>query len=305
MIGDTETPHPKDYVSYSTEFESARGSHGGCAVFIRYDVAHTRVSLQTPLQAVAVQIHLKKKYTVLFLYLPPSAHVVERDLLDLFQQLPSPFLVLGDFNGRHSAWGDILGNHRGDMIASLIEHEDLSILNTGEPTHFHVQTGTFSMIDLSICSSNCYLDFAWRVNEDTHTPDHFPIIITVDDSIPAPRSPRWCLERADWARFKSLTTIETEAKIFPTIDDAISLICHFLHAASLYIPRTTGKFHRRPVPWWNIDCQLSHRAMRAAYTRLKRHRYANYLISYKKARARFRRQLKKAWHKSWVSICHP
>ena len=110
------------------------------------------------------------------------------------------------------------------MIASLIEHEDISILNTGEPTHFQVQTGTFSMIDLSICSSNCYLDFAWRVNEDRHTSDHFPIIITIDDSIPAPRSPRWCLERVDWTRFKSLTAIETEAKDMPIINDAISLI---------------------------------------------------------------------------------
>ena len=110
MIGYSETPHPKDYVSYSTEFEPARGSLGGCGVFIRYDVAHTHVSLQTPLQAVAVQIHLKKKYNVMSLYLPPSAQVVERDLLDLFQQLSSPFLILGDFIGRHSAWGDITGN---------------------------------------------------------------------------------------------------------------------------------------------------------------------------------------------------
>ena len=106
---------------------------------------HTRVSLRTSLQTVAVKIHLKK-YTVMSLYLPPSAQIVERDLLDLFQQLPSPFLVLGDFNGKHSAWGNIIRNHRGDMIASLIEHEDIFILNTGEPTHFYVQTGTFSMI---------------------------------------------------------------------------------------------------------------------------------------------------------------
>ena len=62
MIGDTETPHPKDYLSYSTDFDPTRGHNGGCAVFVRYDVAHTRICLQTPLQAVAVQIYIKKKY---------------------------------------------------------------------------------------------------------------------------------------------------------------------------------------------------------------------------------------------------
>ena len=42
--------------------------------------------------------------------------------------------------------------------------------------------------------------------------------------------------------------------------------------------------------------------MRAAYTRFKRHQFSNYLISYKQARARFRRQLKKARHDSWVTF---
>ena len=139
------------------------------------------------------------------------------------------------------------------MIASLIENEDISILKTGEPIHFHIQTGTFSRIDLYLCSSNCYLDFTWQVIEDGHTSDHLPIIIGVDDSIPGPRSPRWCLEKADWTRFKDLTAIDTEAKDLPTIDDAINLVCHIVfHAVSLVVPRTTGKFHRRQVSWWNM-----------------------------------------------------
>ena len=104
MIGDTKTPHPKVYTSYSTDFDPTRGHHGGCALFVRHNVAHTRICLQTSLQAVAVQIHIKKKYTILSLYLPPNTQVMERDLIDLFQQLPSPFLILGDFSGRHFSW---------------------------------------------------------------------------------------------------------------------------------------------------------------------------------------------------------
>ena len=304
MVGDRNPLCPRDYMCYHTEYEPTRGSHGGCAIFVRYDVAHTHLNLQTPLQAVAVQLHLKKNYTVLSLYLPPSHVISERDLSDLFRQLPSPFLILGDFNGRHQMWGDVVSNQRGNMLANFIEKEDISVLNTGEPTHFHIQTGTFSRIDLSICSSDCYLDFSWQVNEYRHTSDHFPILIKIDDSIPAPRSPRWCLERADWLEFKNLTVVDTtEADVFPSIDDAINLIYFIiLRAASQTIPRTTGKFHRKPVPWWNTECHIAHKAMRAAYTRYKRHAYQHYLIAFKKSRAKFRYQLKKARRKSWIAF---
>ena len=303
MIGDTVLPCPKDYVCYQTEYDPVRRNHGGCAIFVRYDVPHSFLNLQTPLQAVAIQLHLNKKYTVVSLYLPPSATVVERDLMDLFHQLPSPFLVMGDFNGKHCMWGEEITNSRGNMIAGFVEKEDISILNTGEPTHFHVQTGTYSRIDLSICSSNCYLDFSWRVLENHHTSDHFPIIIGVDDTIPAPRSPRWCLERANWSLFKDNTTIDVETDDMTSIDDAMNLVYSILlRAASLAIPRSTGKFHRRPVPWWNKDCHITHKAMRAAYMRYKWHRYAHYLVAFKKARAHFRPQLKKARRESWMAF---
>ena len=43
MIGDSNPPCPRDYVCYHTKYEPTRGSHGGCAIFVRYDVAHMLV----------------------------------------------------------------------------------------------------------------------------------------------------------------------------------------------------------------------------------------------------------------------
>ena len=56
-------------------------------------------------------------------------------------------------------WGDEISNARGNILDSFIEDEGFAVLNTGQVTHFHVQTGTFSVIDLSVCSPDCYLDF--------------------------------------------------------------------------------------------------------------------------------------------------
>ena len=301
MMGNSRVPCPREYFSYHTEYDRERGSHGGCGMFIRGDIAHTPITLQTPLQAVAVQLNLDRLYTVCSLYLPPNERISENNLSNLCQQLPQPFLLLGDMNGRHYMWGDSTANSRGDLLLSLIERDSLGILNTGEPTHFHIQTGTLSMIDLSVCSPNCLLDFSWEVDADRHGSDHFPIVIKTTDPAPLSRTPRWCLDKANWSLFRDLSFININADDLPCIDEAVQLLTLILYRAGLKsVPRTSGQFHRKPLPWWNLECQNAHRAMRAAFTRYRRHRYPHYQISFKKARSRFRRLIKKSRRESWI-----
>ena len=159
MLGLNKSLCPRDYIFYHTDYDEERDFHGGSALLLRQDVAHTKIALQTNLQAVAVQMFSKRKYTICSIYLPPSNnlnHNLIQELNNLIDQLPRPFLLLGDLNGRHPMWGDTLSNPRGNIIHSLIEDRELAIINTGEPTHFHVQTGTFSVIDLSLCSPECF-----------------------------------------------------------------------------------------------------------------------------------------------------
>ena len=159
MLGDNRTPCPKEYTDYSLAYNPDQGHHGGSSIFVRRDVPHQQFPLQSQLQVVAVQLFLQRQYTICSIYLPPNEALNDRDLTSLLHQLPPPFLLLGDFNGRHPLWGDIVTNSRGNSIATIIEREDVGLLNTGEPTHFHVQTGTLSAIDLSICSNDALIDF--------------------------------------------------------------------------------------------------------------------------------------------------
>ena len=106
----------------------------------------------------AVQLHLRT-FTVFSLYLPPNFPVDREDFVSLVQQLPSPFIISGDFNGRHTLWGDTLINPRGAMIATVVEALDLGIFNTGDHTHYHIQTDTITVLDLSLCSPDVLLDF--------------------------------------------------------------------------------------------------------------------------------------------------
>lgn len=156
MLGEYTHTSPPGYRSFYSTYIPGQGHHGGTAIFIRSDIPFVPLQLQSPLQAVAIKISLNRFYTLCSLYLPPGAPINRSDLEDLTGELPSPFLLLGDFNGRHPLWDDGATNSRGVLIASFIEDEGLEILNSGDVTHFHCQTGTFTSIDLSICSSNAF-----------------------------------------------------------------------------------------------------------------------------------------------------
>ncbi|MEL7521450.1 MAG: endonuclease/exonuclease/phosphatase family protein, partial [Cyanobacteria bacterium J06553_1] len=273
MVGDAVVSPPRGYSGFYSPPNPAGGHRGGCAVYVHLGVPFIHFPLQSPLQAVAVQIHLERRVTIVSLYLPPNNPVARGDLEMLVRQLPRPFLLLGDLNGRHLLWGDNQSNPRGDLLSSWIEDMDLGVLNTGEPTHFHIQTGSFTAIDLSICSSDALLDYNWEVKEDLHGSDHFPIILRTARGIPCPRAPRWRLDKADWTHFRDLSEMLNAMDEFPSVDVAVKHLTDTLYNAGLQaIPRTTGKFSRRPVPWWSLDLTVARKAKRAAYTRYRRHK---------------------------------
>ena len=300
MLGNSPCLCPREYTAYHSPYDVNIGSHGGVALYVRADTPHNHYVIQSPLQAVAVQVHLERKYTLCSIYLPPNEAFPRDEFKSLIQQLPRPFLILGDMNSRSPLWGDVITNQRGNCLSSIIEGESVGVLNTGESTHFHVQTGTLSAIDLSISSDDCTIDFGWKVINDRFTSDHFPIIVTTSTGPPSPRLPRWNTRRADWTTFREESSIDDSADDFPSIDDAIDFLVTILFSAGLQsIPRCSGIFKRRPVPWWTDKCYEAHRTMRAAFTRYRRRRCEYYLVEFRKARARFRFIIKKARKDSW------
>ena len=54
----------KDYTVYHSKSELEAGSQGGSALLIRNDIAQIPLVLNTPLQAVVVQIKLSWVYTI-------------------------------------------------------------------------------------------------------------------------------------------------------------------------------------------------------------------------------------------------
>ena len=302
MLSDSTYSSPPGYRAFFSTPIPEQGHHGGTGILVRNDIPFVPVQLHSQLQAVAVKVFLGKFYSVCSLYLSPGAPVARADLDALAQGLPSPFLLLGDFNGRHPLWCDSgVVNPRGTLLASFIEDEGLEVFNSGDVTHFYSQTGTFTSIDVSLCTSDCLLDFHWRVLPDLYGSDHFPILLESLDTEPQTRPSRWSLDRANWQYFTELTSHIRQFSDFTDCNEAATYFTDALHASAIQsIPRTSGHFPKRPVPWWNRTCTDAIKEKRAAFSRLRRNRGDPHCLEdFRKARARARRTLKEAQRGSW------
>ena len=84
MLGQNITLCPRDYVIYHSKNDLGTDNYGGSALLIRRDIAHSPITLNTPLEAVAVQIRLDRIYTICSLYLSPNSAVASNHLTDLY-----------------------------------------------------------------------------------------------------------------------------------------------------------------------------------------------------------------------------
>ncbi|GBL95335.1 hypothetical protein AVEN_154753-1 [Araneus ventricosus] len=101
---------------------SGRAS-GGVALLVSHDHPSSIIPLHTNLQVVAVRIAVPRLVTVCSLYLPPNATIDRHDLDRLVTELPTPFIIIGDFNGH---------NPRERQIEEFISDHSLCLLNNGE-----------------------------------------------------------------------------------------------------------------------------------------------------------------------------
>jgi len=157
--------------------------HGGVAIYIHGDIPFQEINLDTPIQAVAVTVQLRIKVTLCNIYSPPSADSLTSDNIKaLYDQLPKPCILLGDFNAHSQRWGCTSTNQRGRIIEQLIDQTNLVMLNNGAPTHPNLTND--SAIDLSMCSANVSQYFEWNTTPSVLDSDHLPITITTNTETP-------------------------------------------------------------------------------------------------------------------------
>ncbi|GBN57650.1 putative RNA-directed DNA polymerase from transposon X-element, partial [Araneus ventricosus] len=279
-------------------------SSGGVCSLTSNLYPSTPLTLHTNLQAVAVQVHTRSLITVCSIYLPPHDVITQQELNNLVDQLPTPFILLGDFNGHITLWGSDSTNSRGQQIEQFISDNCLCLLNNDETTYFHEPTRTFHSLDLAICSPELLPLLNFSVGSDLYNSDHFPLIVSHADSGGATLCPpRFIFQRADWTVFSQLADITENMVRTADISEAVQHIVNAItNAANNSIPKTSPRRRKFRKPWWNAACRDSRRREKILWNRFRRYPTTENLVAFKQAKALARRIRRRSQRESWINF---
>lgn len=297
-----KTHTPKHYNGFFKNRNRTTAS-GGVAIFTRSTIVAEKINITTNIEAVAIKIKAPTEINICNLYLPPNIHADPKELDALFKQIPSPRLIIGDFNGHNIAWGSRSNDSRGKQLYETFNCANLAILNDGSGTRFNITAGTSSAIDLSLCTPNLLPQLSWQINKDLYDSDHFPITITnttkrSHDTIPLQR---WRLNKANWTDFSqhiddNIHLAKLQDDITATVEDFNKII---IDAAYHAIGKTAHIKKYNAVPWWNEECESAIKASKQSLNKYKRYKTPENCIEYKKKRAFARLTIKHNKRRSW------
>ncbi|KAG5895980.1 hypothetical protein JTB14_005089 [Gonioctena quinquepunctata] len=117
----------RGFKSYRKDAVPDQRARGGVAIFIRENIPHRAIPLQSPLEVVAIEISYPFKMSICDIYLPDSNWTVE-DLRNIINQLPQPFLIMGDFNAHNPIWGSERLDASGRKVEKFLEETKPNII---------------------------------------------------------------------------------------------------------------------------------------------------------------------------------
>ena len=121
----TNIPYPPRRYNIMTatpiiEYPEGTRPSRGVITLIRNSIPFINVELNTPLEAVAVRVHSNSTITICNIYISPQETLNTADLLQLIQQLPPPFILVGDFNAHSHIWGSPSTNPHGRVLENIL-----------------------------------------------------------------------------------------------------------------------------------------------------------------------------------------
>ncbi|KAL4097756.1 hypothetical protein QTP88_022478 [Uroleucon formosanum] len=230
------------------------------------------------------------------------------DITNILKQIPTPFIITGDFNSHSTRWGSKSTDRRGKEIEKAFEDDNIVLLNNNEPTHINIANGLMSNINLTLSSASLAQRLEWKVYNNITSSDHFPIIIKylsrIHDELPA--AERWNLKSADWSLFYEL--LDEEIKCIKDTETVKinSLVNTFtnsiLKIANLTIGKSATTNKKPKVPWGNQNIKMAIKDKHDALKKIQLLNTQEDFIELKKLRARTKYLIKTSKKASWENF---
>jgi ribonuclease HI len=282
-----------------------RTPHGGVALLIHDTIPYNEIQINSPIQAIACRTTFgTTTLTICSLYSSRNHHISVDTLNDLMQQLPSPVLILGDFNAHNLIWGCAATDGRGRIVETFANHNNLNFLNNGTVTR--VGYNSESAIDLSLCSPILDPILHWSVYTSPGDSDHCPIVIAImnQQTQEYTNDTYTNIKRAQWQMYQSSSAwseIPDQIENVTNEELIIDLYSRYEQASTEAIPRTKRSKYF-PKPWWTNELRSTRERREKLYHRYKQEKNEINLINWKRARAEHKNKVKKSKRKSWIDF---
>lgn len=130
-FSDSKTILPKSYNGFFKNRTEQPRAGGGIAILTKNNIQAKEIPITSEIEAIAIQVIYKQKLNICNIYIPPNKDINLTELNQLIIQIPTPRLIVGDFNGNNVIWGSQSTNKRGKIIEESINANHLNLLNTG------------------------------------------------------------------------------------------------------------------------------------------------------------------------------
>lgn len=220
--------------------------------------------------------------SIFSIYAPPDIKVKNNSFTALIPTTVqgNKLIIGGDFNSHNHLWGSQRSDGmRSEKIIEFADTLNLFLLNDGSSTRKQSTKALPSCLDLTFVSPTFSLISDWKVLDNSHGSDHYPVVIKILPQVPEqPQNSqnmdqdsgtnllmrKWRIKTADWDKFKNKLedcditeeinqTSDTE-KIFDTIYQTISTAAD---ESMKPIKKYQGKRKNnrfKPV-WWDEECE--------------------------------------------------
>ncbi|XP_064469998.1 uncharacterized protein LOC135384740 [Ornithodoros turicata] len=173
--------------------------------------------------------------TVVSLYVPPSSALTKREVKHLLENLPPPFILVGDINAHHPLWGSRKTDAKGRIWSDVIDELDVCLLNDGSST-FMRRDFTTDVLDVSICSKDVFRKASWSTDCDGRGSDHLPIYIAIRGCT-IQRGNR-SVRLVNWKVFRERCEVSSQREM--TADHFSEVLTTSLRESSRHVPVAAG-----------------------------------------------------------------
>lgn len=285
----------------------------GCALLINRRFPFSQIPLPPhthDINAVAAKV---MNINFISIYIPhPNVSLIP-DLSTILFSVPPPLIILGDFNCHNISWGSYHSDSFSSFLIDLFDDINVCVINDGSPTHrVYPGQNPQSVVDLSACSPNLSSLLSWKVLNQSHGSDHFPIIISKPLSIHPVPAPvpllKYKTQDADWSKFSSF--IDTKLKnLDPLILQNLTLVYSYftntlIEAADNSIPKKKAPNHKlSSPPWWDSECTSAVKDRDNAELLYNESLNMEDFITFQKTSAKTKRLLSKKKKNGWKGFC--